>query len=36
MAALVLILLRRILVKLHSRLQIALIETFQSEKQEPH
>jgi CPA2 family monovalent cation:H+ antiporter-2 len=36
MAALVLILLRQILVKLHSRLQIALIETLKSEKQEPH
>jgi CPA2 family monovalent cation:H+ antiporter-2 len=34
MAALVLILLRQILVKLHSRLQIALIETFQSDKHE--
>jgi CPA2 family monovalent cation:H+ antiporter-2 len=34
MAALVLILLRQILVKLHSRLQIALLETFQSDKHE--
>ena len=33
---LVLVLLRRALVKLHSRLQIALIETFQSEKDGPH
>ncbi|MBS0557081.1 MAG: cation:proton antiporter [Proteobacteria bacterium] len=36
MVALVLVLLRRALVKLHSRLQIALIETFQSEKDGPH
>jgi CPA2 family monovalent cation:H+ antiporter-2 len=35
-AALILVLLRQTLVKLHSRLQIALIETLQSEKQEPH
>src|SRR5262249_26342929 len=35
MGALILILLWRTLVKLHSRLQIALIETLQSEK-EPH
>lgn len=33
MVALVLVLLRRVLVKLHSRLQIALIETLQSEKE---
>jgi CPA2 family monovalent cation:H+ antiporter-2 len=32
MAALVLVLLRRVLVQLHSRLQIALLETFRSEK----
>jgi hypothetical protein len=35
MGALILVLLWRTLVKLHSRLQIALLETMRSEK-EPH
>jgi CPA2 family monovalent cation:H+ antiporter-2 len=34
--ALILALLWRTMVKLHSRLQIALIETLQSEKEQPH